>query len=85
MTIKQLQEELSRIKRYYQMTGEDAEVMEENIDRLMYVNSLIDQYQREIELLDQDIQDEPRGTATVIKRAQMGMLYRVVSDLKGDE
>ena len=28
MTIKQLQDELSRIKRYYQMTGEDAEVME---------------------------------------------------------
>ena len=85
MTIKQLQDELSRIKRYYQMTGEDAEVMDEVIDRLMYVSSLIDQYQREIELLDQDIQDEPRGTATVIKRAQMGMLYRVVSDLKGDK
>ena len=65
--------------------GEDAEVMEEAIDRLMYINSLIDQYQREIELLDQDIQDDPRGMATVIKRAQMGMLYRVVSDLRGDK
>lgn len=85
MAIKQLQNELSRIKRYYQMTGEDAEVMEETIDRLMYVNSLIDQYQCEIELLDQDIQDDPRGMATVIKRAQMGMLYRVVSDLRGDK
>lgn len=85
MTIKRMQEELSRIKRYYQMTGEDAEVMDETVDRLMYVNSLVDQYQREIELFDQDIQDEPRGTATVIKRAKMGMLYRVVSDLRGDE
>ena len=28
MTIKELQNELSRIKKYYQMTGEDAEVME---------------------------------------------------------
>ena len=29
MTIKELQNELSRIKKYYQMTGEDAEVMDE--------------------------------------------------------
>ena len=34
MTIKELQDELSRIKRYYQMTGEDAEVMEEAIKKL---------------------------------------------------
>lgn len=85
MTIKQLQDELKRIKKFYQMFGKDGEVMDEVIDRLMYINLLIDQYQREIELLDQDIQDEPRGTATVIKRAQMGMLYLVVSDLKGDK
>lgn len=67
------------------MFGKDGEVMDEVIDRLIYLNSLIDQYQHEIESLDQDIQDEPRGTATAIKRAQMRMLYRVVSDLKGDE
>ena len=32
--IKELQNELSRIKKYYQMTGEDAEVMEEASKKL---------------------------------------------------
>ena len=34
MTVKELRDELSRIKKYYQMTGKDEEVMESVIDML---------------------------------------------------
>ena len=43
MTVKEMQNELSRIKKYYQMTGKDAEVMENvidvlnDLDRIVYI------------------------------------------------
>ena len=81
MTIKELQDELSRIKRYYQMTGEDAEVMDKTIHTLEYIGSLIEQYENYIEQLDKDIQEEPRNMITFRRMAQMGIYYKVVSDL----
>ena len=41
MTIKQLQDELSRIKKYYQMTGEDAEVMEKAVRVIGTFNKVV--------------------------------------------
>lgn len=76
---------LNTIQADEMISREQLAVLQMHILNGTPLNSLIDQYQHEIESLDQDIQDEPRGTATAIKRAQMGMLYRVVSDLKGDE
>lgn len=41
MTTKELQNELSRIKKYYQMTGKDAEVMEQVIDALSAYDKIV--------------------------------------------
>ena len=40
MKIKELQNELSRIKKYYQMTGKDAQVMEDAIGALDTFNEI---------------------------------------------
>ena len=49
MTIKELQDELKRIKKFYQMFGKDAEVMDETIHTLDYIESLIGVYEHYID------------------------------------
>lgn len=39
MTVKNIQSELQRIKKYYQMFGEDAEVIDEAIEKLNDCNA----------------------------------------------
>ena len=89
--IKTLNEHLEHWKMLYaqkiceKKEGEETiKALECAIETIEQKQWLIDQYEHEVETLEQDLADKSNFSQRVIKGAKLGVYKRVLDDLKGD-